>query len=210
MKAELKKNSLNQLPKGAVIFEEGDEITGIGLVVKGRVRIHAEGVNLVVGSGNFLGLCDLLDKAYNLTYTADTNLAVYSFPVTNLGTAVRGLIKANKDYAPLMVSTLSKYVRELSKILDELEENAGITGKFIRDAYQRYLEIGKKTGARTTPIRTIEELKEPEEGTVNTELTEYYRACAELPAEVQKAYFGVNATITIHHILEQVHLIRSR
>lgn len=209
MKAELKKNSLNQLPKGAVIFEEGDEITGIGLVVKGRVRIHAEGVNLVVGSGNFLGLCDLLDKAYNLTYTADTNLAVYSFPVTNLGTAVRGLIKVNKDYAPLMVSTLSKYVRELSKILDELEENAGITGKFIRDAYQRYLEIGKKTGARTTPIRTIEELKEPEEGTVNTELTEYYRACAELPAEVQKAYFGVNATITIHHILEQVHLIRS-
>lgn len=209
MKVELKKNSLNQLPKDTIIFEEGDGITEIGLVVKGRVRIHAEGVNLVVGSGNFLGLCDLLDKTYNLTYTADTNLAVYSFPVTNLGTAVRGLIKANKDYAPLMVSTLSKYIRELSKILEELEESSGVTGKFIRDAYQRYLEIGKKTGARTTPIRTIEELKELEEGNVNTELTEYYRACAELPAEVQKAYFGISATITIHHILEQVHLIRS-
>lgn len=209
MKVELKKNSLNQLPKDTIIFEEGDGITEIGLVVKGRVRIHAEGVNLVVGSGNFLGLCDLLDKTYNLTYTADTNLAVYSFPVTNLGTAVRGLIKANKDYAPLMVSTLSKYIRELSKILEELEESSGVTGKFIRDAYQRYLEIGKKTGARTTPIRTIEELKELEEGNVNTELTEYYRACADLPAEVQKAYFGISATITIHHILEQVHLIRS-
>ncbi len=209
MKAELKKNSVNQVPKGTAIFEEGDEIAGIGLVVKGRVRIHAEGVNLVVGSGNFLGLCDLMDKTHNLTYTADTNLAIYIFPVTNLGMAVRGLIKANKDYAPLMVSTLSKYIRELAKILEELEENAEITSKFIKEAYQRYLEIGKKTGARTTPIRTVEELKELEKGTVNAELIEYYRACAELPAEIQKAYFGVNATITIHHILEQVYLIRS-
>lgn len=209
MKAELKKNSLNQLPKETIIFEEGDEITGIGLVVKGRVRIHAEGVNLVVGSGNFLGLCDLLDKTHNLTYTADTNLAVYSFPVTNLETAIRGLIKLNKDYAPVMVSTLSKYIRELSKILDELEESSGVMGKFIRSAYQKYLEIGKKTGARTTPIRAIGELKELEEAAVNTELIEYYRACAELSPEIQKAYFGANATITVHHIWEQVYLIRS-
>ena len=104
---------------------------------------------------------------------------------------------------------MSKYIRELAKILEELEENAEITSKFIKEAYQRYLEIGKKTGARTTPIRTVEELKELEKGTVNAELIEYYRACAELPAEIQKAYFGVNATITIHHILEQVYLIRS-
>lgn len=209
MKAELKKNSLNQLGKGTIIFEEGDDITGIGLVVKGRAQIHAEGVNLVVGSGNFLGLCDLLNKTYNLTYTADTNLAIYSFPVTNLGTAIRGLIKVNKDYAPLLVSTLSKYIRELSKILDELEESSDITGKFIRDAYQRYLDIGKRTGARTMPIRAIEEMKELEKKALNTELIEYYRACAELSPEIQKAYFGTNATITIHHILEQVYLVRN-
>ena len=187
MKAELKKNSLNQLGKGTIIFEEGDDITGIGLVVKGRAQIHAEGVNLVVGSGNFLGLCDLLNKTYNLTYTADTNLAIYSFPVTNLGTAIRGLIKVNKDYAPLLVSTLSKYIRELSKILDELEESSDITGKFIRDAYQRYLDIGKRTGARTMPIRAIEEMKELEKKALNTELIEYYRACAEHSPEIQKA-----------------------
>ena len=41
MKAELKKNSVNQIIKGTNIFEEGDEVTEIGLVVKGRVRVHA-------------------------------------------------------------------------------------------------------------------------------------------------------------------------
>ena len=33
VKAELKKNSVNQIIKGTNIFEEGDEVTEIGLVV---------------------------------------------------------------------------------------------------------------------------------------------------------------------------------
>ena len=69
MKAELKKNSVNQIIKGTDIFEEGDEVTEVGLVIKGRVRVHTEGVNLVVGSGNFLGLCDLTDKTHQVKPT---------------------------------------------------------------------------------------------------------------------------------------------
>lgn len=210
MKAELKKNSVNQIIKETNIFEEGDEVAEIGLVIKGRVRVRAEGVNVVVGSGNFLGLCDLLNKVHSVTYTADTNLVVYSFPATNLNATIRALMKANKDYAPLMVSTLSKYIRELSKILGELEEGARSTGQFIKDSYQSYLELGKKTGAKTAPIRAVEELEAWEEAdAANLDIVEYYRACAELPSEIQKAYFGVSAIITSRHILEQVDLVRS-
>lgn len=52
--SRIKKNSVNQIIKGTNIFEEGDEVTEIGLVVKGRVRVQAEGINLALGSGNFL------------------------------------------------------------------------------------------------------------------------------------------------------------
>ena len=210
MKAELKKNSVNQIIKGTNIFEEGDEVTEIGLVVKGRVRVHAEGINLVVGSGNFLGLCDLTDKVHHVTYTAEINSVVYAFPSTTLNATILALMKVNKDYAPLMVSTLSKYIRELSKVLDELKENSGTILQFMRDAYQSYLDIGKKTGAVANTLRLVEGLGECEtEEAAILNVTDYYKACAELPAEVQKAYFGTNAVITSRHILEQVRLVNA-
>lgn len=210
MKAELKKNSVNQIIKGTNIFEEGDEVTEIGLVVKGRVRVQAEGVNLVMGSGNFLGLSALPDKQHKVTYIADTNSVVYSFPASDFNATVQALIKANKDYAPLMVSTLSKYIRELSKILKELEEKAGSTCQFLKKAYQTYLAIGRQTGAKTNNLRKIDNLAEWEEKD-NTELkrVEYYHACAEVPPEIQKAYFGASVVISMTHIAEQVELVCS-
>ena len=210
MKAELKKNSVNQIIKGTDIFEEGDEVTEVGLVIKGRVRVHTEGVNLVVGSGNFLGLCDLTDKTHHVTYTAETNSAVYSFPSTTLNATVIALMKVNKDYAPLMVSTLSKYIRELSKVSNELGEHSATILQFMKDTYQSYLDIGKRTGAVANTLRLIEGLEEcvTEEAAI-LNVTDYYKACAELPAEIQKAYFGTNAVITSRHILEQVRLVNA-
>lgn len=209
MKAELKKNSVNQIIKETNIFEEGDEVTEVGLIVKGRVRVQTEGVSLVLGSGNFLGLCDLPDKQHKVTYVADMNSVVYSFPSSDLNSTVQALIKANKDYAPLMVSTLSKYIRELFKILTELDSKAGSVSRFLKKAYQTYQEIGRQTGARTNTLRKIEDLAEWEEkSTAGLKKAEYYCACAELSSEIQKAYFGASVVISITHILEQVELVR--
>ncbi len=208
MKAELKKNSINQIIKGMNIFEAGDAVTEIGLVIKGRVRIQAEGVNLVVGSGNFLGLCDLDGGVHNVTYVAETNLAVYSFASAGMQGTVAALMKAKKDYAPLMVSTLSKYIRELYKIYSELEQGSSRLWKFITDSYGTYQTIGKNTGITAMALRGIEALGEYQaEIFQDQEKVEYYRACAEIPPEVQKAYFGCSGIITMHHIKEQAVLV---
>ena len=37
MKAELKRNNVNQIIKGTNIFEAGDEVTEIGLVIKTKI-----------------------------------------------------------------------------------------------------------------------------------------------------------------------------
>lgn len=208
MKAELKRNSINQIIKGMTIFEAGDSVNEIGLVVKGRVRVHAEGVTLVLGSGNFLGLCDLSNQTHTATYVAETNLAVYSFPASDLQSEIHALISANKDYAPLMVSTLSKYIREISKILEALEEATDSGWKFVKEAYQSYLEIGKNFGINTSSLRSIDDLEEyAVKEFPNKKNIRYYRACAELSSEIQKAYFGAGEVIATHHILEQVALI---
>ena len=53
MNTERKTYCVNQIMKGEIIFERGSEAAYVGLVLKGRVRIQAEGVNLVIGSGHF-------------------------------------------------------------------------------------------------------------------------------------------------------------
>ncbi len=208
MKAELKKNSVNQIIQGTDIFEEGEAVTEIGLVIKGRIRVRAEGVNVVIGSGNFLGICDLSKGTHNVTYTAETNSAVYTFSVSSLHSALSSLIKLNGDYAPLLVSTLSKYIRELAKISDALAETGDTLFQFMKDSYQKYHEIGKSTGAKASNLRSIEELEEREgKETVSQEKIDYYRACADLSPDIQKAYFSASQVITSHHIMEEIWLV---
>ena len=39
LKAELKLNNINQVIKDTIIYEQGDEISSVSLVVKGRIRM---------------------------------------------------------------------------------------------------------------------------------------------------------------------------
>lgn len=209
MKAELKTNSVNQIIKGTDIYVRDDKVSSIGLLVKGRVCIHADGVKVVVGSGTFLGLADLPSEKYNVTYTAETNSVVYAFPAMRLNQAVRGLITAKSDYGPIMVSSMSKYIRSLSKVFGELEEKVDTGYDFIKQGYQKYQDMANKTGIRIAPIPSIENMQEFEHGdVVDLSKVLYYKTTCDIPNDVQKAYYGYNSTITIYHVMDQVSLIR--
>lgn len=210
VKAELKINSVNQIIKDTDIYVKGDGISSISLVVKGRIRISAEGVNIIVGSGNFLGLCDLPSGAYKVTYTADSNAVIYTFPSMHFNQAVRGLIKANKDYAALMFSTLSKYIRELSKIYDAMGEMEGKTYDFIKSANEKYLELARQSGVRVNEIDSINNLTASEDNrkvNVDVDKVMYYKACCDIPTDAQKAFLNTNMIIPVYHIIEQVGII---
>lgn len=210
VKAELKLNNVNQVIKDTVIYEQGDEITSVSLVVKGRIRMNAEGINIVVGSGNFLGLCDLVDDKYDITYTAETNAVIYAFPRMKLNQAIRSLVKANKDYAGLMVASFSRIIREISITYEKITAMADKLYEFLLSGRSRYIEIAKEAGIKADNIRTIDEIDEyRQEENVDIDKIMYYRACCEVAPEIQKAYFGANITIAVYHILEQIELINS-
>ncbi len=209
MKAELKKNSLNQVMKGTEIFCEGEPVTDIGLVIKGRVRVQAEGINIVVGSGNFLGICDLKEKLHNVTYVAETDLAIYIFSASDLKATVAALIKINKDYGPLLVSTLSKYIREIHKTYAAIKQCEEETHDFMQETYQSYISMGNDFGVKVNKISAIEDLGDvPEDGILDGSLIDYYKVCTTVPNEVQKAFYGANPLITLHHVTEQTALVR--
>ncbi|CCZ40855.1 cyclic nucleotide-binding protein [Clostridium sp. CAG:122] len=209
MKAELKLNNINQVIKDTIIYEQGDEISSVSLVVKGRIRMSAEGTNIVVGSGNFLGLCDLVGDKYGITYTAETNAVIYAFPKMRLSKAVRSLVKANKDYAGLMVASFSRIIRELSITYEKITAMADKLYEFLLSGRTRYTEIAKEAGIKADNIRSIDDIEEYEQGDVDIDKIMYYRACCEIAPDIQKAYFGASSAISVYHVLEQVKLVNA-
>lgn len=212
MSAELKLNSVNQIIKGTEIYTRGTAVTSMCLVVKGRIRITTEGVNVVAGSGNFLGLCDLAAGEYRVTYTADSDAVIYAFPAMGFNQAVRALIKVNKDYAALIYSTLGKYIRELSRIYDDMGSTAAKVYDFIKYADENYKDIASKAGISLKKTDITEGLRPHESREtygIDADKVLYYKACCNVPPEVQKAFVNVNPVIPAYHIVDEVAIINT-
>ena len=209
MNTERKPYCVNQIMKGEIIFERGSEAAYVGLVLKGRVRIQAEGVNLVIGSGHFLGLTDLQDGMYRVTYQAETDLAIYIFRAGELQATLQQIFKANKDYAALMVATLGKYIHALAGVYHTLEEQAERDYEFLQEQYRSYQVIGQELGITTDELPGIEELSPLMHWTaLDEEKITYYDILSGLKQDVQKAYFGASETIAVYHIKDQINLLR--
>lgn len=210
MKAELKKASVNQIIKGYDIFVKGDDALYVGLVLKGRIKVHAEGVNLEVGSGHFLGICDLTDASYGVTYTAMTNSAIYIFEAKeNLEDTLDSILSANKEYGALMVTAMNKYIRGIGEIYQSMEKQAEDTFLRIGEICLSYYNMCKQHGAQQMSIDTDGKLlSDVHQQAVNTERIAYYQACAAVKPEVQKAFYGSAETIIRYHLSEQIELTR--
>ena len=152
MKAELKKGSVNQIIKDTVIYGTGDFLDSIAMVVKGRIRVHGYGINLVVGSGCFLGIRDLNRGAHSVTYTAQTNAVIYVFPSSGAMSDIRRIMQINKDYVALMVAGLHRSLAEQEKAYEELQQAAQGAYEMINRVYQKCRETSKQTGAAFAQI----------------------------------------------------------
>lgn len=210
MSTERKVGKVNQIIKGDTIFERSSEAIYVGLVIKGRVRVQADGVNLTLGSGHFLGLADLPDFAYRVNYVAETNCVIFIFRAGELRATIRSIIKANKDYAPLMVTTFGKYIHDLYETYCVLEESAEENYEFLREQYEQYEKVGDALGLETEKLQSIEDLTPLlHRASLDEDKVEYYNVCCMLKQEIQKAYYGASERIAIYHIMEQVDVIRA-
>ncbi len=208
LKAELKKASVNQIIKGYDIFVKGEDALYVGLVLKGRIKVHTEGINLEIGSGHFLGICDLPDSVYQVTYTAVTNSAIYIFEVKeNMEDTLDSILSANKEYGALMVSAMNKYIRSLGDIYQSMEEQAEKTFLRIGEICQSYHNLCKQHGTEMMTIDTDGKLlSDIHQHAVNTEQIAYYQACAVVKPEIQKAFYGSSESIVRYHLAEQIAL----
>lgn len=188
MENNLKAGMVNQINAGSRILIEGDLVDTICLVLKGRVLIKGQDMQITLGSGSFLGISDLYAGVYQASYYAIDNMMLYAFSVHNLD-ELEKFLAGNKEYPGVVVASQSKYIGETYKVYTELLQAVRHLQTFTHSVYNKYKDISKASGF---PVKTMKELETLDQLTLSTsipiDLLNYYRACNGVQISVQKTY----------------------
>ena len=117
----LKINGKNAVKKGEVIFQEGDELKQIGIVLSGKVLMQRKNVKMIRPHGSYLALNLLDNPVYSATYTALEDSVIYAIPAQGELT-IRNVIAKNADYRAIMISSQFKMAVDLYRIKSSLSE----------------------------------------------------------------------------------------
>ena len=105
-------NGNNSVAKGTVIYEKGQPLQSVALILKGRVTVVGDGVSMVVSSGNFLGMQDAWGKKHSFTYVALDDSVLYGLPITNYEQAYH-LLDEKPQYRGLLVTSLNFFFHDI-------------------------------------------------------------------------------------------------
>ena len=71
---------MREILKGTVIYESGQKLNGLMMIMRGTAVVSFEGGSYELHSGDVIGLPDLIHKEANFRYVAKENLAVVDYP----------------------------------------------------------------------------------------------------------------------------------
>lgn len=210
MSFKINPNAVNQFSEGTVIYKEGEPVTSIAMVIKGRVLIQNEGARIIMGSGAFLGINDLYQGRYQSTYIAYDELLVYVFPASKTDD-MEVILSSNKDYHGYMVASYFKIIYELEQIYQGLIKNGSELHQFLKDTYQLYLSASSKWGVRNKHQERITSLAFPDNDLeLLRDRINFYIECRSLPIDVVKQFFSYGNSITLYELEDQVNIVNQQ
>lgn len=208
MAMKINSYAVNQADKGTVIYDENDQVNSVCIVLKGRVQAVSKGSKVILGSGNFLGVSDLLYMGrYLNSYIAYDDVTFYCFPIQQKDELTE-IFASNKDYKGLMVASLTRQINELDKVYGSLNFTAEKLYGFLNKNYQLYQETGRRYGYPITEIPAIQELERyGSDSIIDEKKLAYYKECAKISLEIWKAYCSSGDGITLYLVEETAGLI---
>lgn len=208
MAMKINNNAVNQADKGTIIYDENEQVNSVCIVLKGRVTAVNMGSKIILGSGNFLGVSDLLYKGrYMNSYIAYDDVLFYNFPIHQKEEIVE-IFASNKDYKGLMAASLTRQINELDKVYTAIKTMSEQLYNFINGSYQSYLETGKRYGYPITEITAISDLERYScESIIDERKLAYYKECAKISLDTWKAFCSFGDGATLYLVEESAEII---
>lgn len=207
MRQKTNLNTVNQYPKGTSIYMEGDLISSIALVIKGRVLVHHEGAKYIMVPGSFLAVSDILHGKHQSTYTALEDLMVYVFTI-NQKEQLENIMSINSDYNGFIIMSMNIIISELSKTYQEILKQGHALYDFLSDQYKLYYESATRLGYTARRPNWVDDLGEFDSYIeLDLDKISYYKESTTVPIDVVKAYYSYSDIITRYQVEEQIEVI---
>ncbi len=198
MGIKLKINEMNEVIKGTELFQEGDQVEYICVVLKGRVEIYNKGSRIIFGNGCFLGVQDFYLGHYLGSCVAVDDMVLYVFPAES-SSAIERILSINKDYRGLLMYSIVKHINSLYRAREEFKDVAEKTYQWIMECYQEYLKIARDDGMLSAKQTDLEALAPLDTSSpIDIKRLNFYVESAQVPLDVIKSFYGCGIGLTLH------------
>lgn len=124
------------LPKNAVIYQAGQPMTALHLIVSGKVTVTYPGGQYTLGKGDVIGLCEINSEVHFLNYIATENINILTYPYSNSDTLL-DLLQKHPDVARLF---LVSAFRQINKLLNQCDVSEMTSSDLFSGLVQYYIQ----------------------------------------------------------------------
>lgn len=191
-------NAVNQTNKGTIIYSINEPINSVCIILKGRVLAVNEGTKILLGSGSFLGISDLMAGQFQNSYIAFDDVTFYCFSIQQSDDLVN-IFGLNKDYRGLAIASLVRYLNDVESIYSSLLTNAKQLFHFMNTNYGVYMDMGKKLGYPVKAIQSIQDMT-PYNGDLEIDKRKlmYYKEGSKVILDVWKLFCSTSDVMSLY------------
>lgn len=197
--AEEAKN-IKKVERGGLIFQKGQRVNQIALLIKGNVIISDEYMEVPLQAGSIIGILDIDSQEYLHNYVAADDSAVCLFEyktLTDIG-AVGSVLQSYRNY------TIQSACNQLEDIIDIYETLSSVTKKlysYITDYYEDYKKLCSEYMKKAISSQDIENLSYIDtDNVIDSSLIRYFQSLTEIPEDIFKAFFEADDDVTGYNI----------
>jgi len=133
---------LSEFELGAIICSEGEPISNFMFLTKGTAEALFSGFPFCFEKGDMIGVCDLCKGSYSFTYTAISDVTVFTYPFRDFS-SVDALLSENADVANLLISSMCRQISDSLKYKSVLKREANQSYGLVNDIYTQYENLCK-------------------------------------------------------------------
>ena len=173
--------ALKEIPQNTVIYERGQKITNLYLIMRGSVRASYEGGNFVLHNGDVIGLVELNNEETYLKYEALEKISVLPFPYQT-----GGLQKLFENSGESMRYFMSSLFRQLNELLSQyklLKVESTCLCNYITSCYEEYSSLCSNNNISPSELEGYTELSQMQvDGDVPSWMAGYYGTMEQMVA----------------------------
>lgn len=162
-----------EFSQNTVIYERGQKITNLYMIMRGSVRASYDGGSFILRNGDVIGLMGLGKEESYMKYETVENISVLVFPCQM--TALRKLFENSVETIRYFMSSLFRQFNELLSQYKLSKIESHCLCNYITTCYQEYISLCSKNHISPGELETYTEfLKRQSQEDVPAWMTGYY------------------------------------